>query len=212
MWNWIKHVVGVGAGVVEENIRRWVADLISGVFGFLHTVFHFVGSAWDSMANAAADLWHGIGRLASETYQTFFHLFRHLIPSIVKWASAFLHYLDKFLRDVWHWTVHEFDVVRHWVAALLAATRHWIITDIWNPIWRTLAPAWRWITHEGSTLWHYLTHLPAFIDLIWHYLLVKIEREAWVAGRLLGRFFLSLVVHNIKTFAVLMEDVIDAIL
>lgn len=212
MWGWISKVLGLGIHVIDETVRQWVGDLISGVFGFIHTVFGLVGHAWLDMFNAGRWLYTGVARLGVETFQTLWHIVRQLIPEVIRWATYWIHRLDNFIRWVVHWAAHEFDVIRHWVAALFDAFRRWVIEDVWSPIWRTLAPAWRWITHEGLALWNLVMHPGLLVDWIWEHLLAKIEREAWNAGRLLGRFFLSLIVHNVKTFAVLIEDIVDAIL
>jgi hypothetical protein len=212
VWNWIKHVIGIASGYVDETVRRWVSDLINGVFGFLHTIFGYVGHAWLGMFNAAKWLYTGVVHLAIETYADFYHVLRVVIPGVVRWANKFIHDVWTYAINVFHWTVKQFDWFRHWVAALLDALRRWIIHNIWDPIWHALYPVIHWVMHEGATLWHYLTHPDQLVDLLWNHLLVKIEREAWTAGRLLGRFFLSLVIHNVKTFAVLMEDIVNAIL
>jgi hypothetical protein len=212
MWGWIKHVIGVAAGAVDDTVRHWVADLISGVFGFIHTVFGLVGHAWIDIFHAAEWVEKGLLHLGLETYLDLWHILKRVIPDVIHWANVFIHNVWRYAQDVFHWAVREFDFIRHWVAALVQDVRRWVVRDIWSPIWRTLNPVWRWVTHEGATLWHYLTHPAALVDLLWNHLLVKMEREAWVAGRLLGRFFLSLVIHHVKTFAILIEDIVDAIL
>ena len=212
MWGWISKVLGLGIHVIDDTVRQWVGDLISGVFGFIHTVFGLVGHAWGDMFHAGKWLYLGVARLGVETYQTLAKIIKQIIPDVIHWATYWVHRLGRFIEEVFHWAAHEFDVIRHWVAALFDAFRKWVINDVWSPIWRTLTPVFRWVTHEGATLWYFLTHPAAFVDLIWTHLLVKLEREAWNAGRLLGRFFLSLVVHNLRTFFLLIEDVIDAIL
>jgi hypothetical protein len=212
MWGWIKHVLGIAAGVIDETIRTWVGDLISGVFGFLHTVFGFVGHAWLDLFNAARWMYAGVLHLGIETYATLYHALRVVIPDVIRWASRFIHDVWTYAIDVFRWTIRQFDWVKHWVLALWDDLRRWVIHDIWDPIWHTLYPVWHWVVNEGKALWNLVTHPALLVDWIWEHLLVKIEREAWNAGRLLGRFFISLVFHNLKTFFVLLEDIIDAIL
>lgn len=212
MWTWIVNVLGLAGNVIPDTIRKWVSDLVTGIFGFIHTVFHLVGDGWLDVVHGASWLYTGIVNLAAETYLTLWHIVRALIPDVIRWADKFIHQVWAYAIVVFHWAAHEFDLIRHWVAALLDALRHWVITDIWTPIWRTLAPAWHWITHEGLALWNLVTHPALLVDWIWLHLLAKIEHEAWTAGRVLGRFFLSLVVHNIRTFAILIEDIVDAVL
>lgn len=212
MWNWIKNVLGAGAHVIDETIRQWVSDLISGVFGFIHTVFGLVGRAWGDMFGAARWIYTGIWHLGTETYWTLWHILKRVIPDVIHWANVFIHKVWQYAIDLFHWTWRQIEWLKHWILALFDAFRRWVIREIWDPIWRTLAPAWRWITHEGVALWELVTHPDRLVNWIWNNLLVKIEREAWTAGKLLGRFFLSLVIHNLRTFLTLIEDILDAVL
>lgn len=212
MLNWLKNVLGLATNVIDETIRRWVSDLISGIFGFLHTVFGLVGNAWADMFHAAEWLYGGILHLGNEVYETLWHILRKVLPDIVRWLDRFINDVWHYAQDVFHWAMQEFARIEHWVLALIDDVRRWVINDIWEPIWDTLAPAWTWITHEGLSLWNLVMHPGDLVDWIWNHILLKIEREAWNAARFLGRFFLSLIVHNIKTVAVLFEDILDAIL
>jgi len=42
-------------------------------------------------------------------------------------------------------------------------------------------------------------------------LLAQLERDAWKIGRLLGKFFLGLIVHNLKMFVIVIEDILMAV-
>lgn len=212
MWTWIVTTLGLAGNVVPDTIRRWVGDLISGVFGFVHSIFNFVGHAWTDLYRAAAWLYTGVIHLAIETYADFYHILRVVIPDVLRWANKFIHDVWRYAIDVFHWTIRQIDFLKHWILWLIDHLRAWVIHNVWDPIWHTLYPVWQWVIHEGAALWHLVTHPALLVDWIWDHLLVKIEREAWTAGRLLGRFFLSLIVHNIKTFAILIEDIVDAIL
>lgn len=212
MWSWITGVLGLATGAVDDTVRRWVGALISGVFGFIHNIFGLVGGAWIDMFKAAAWLWGSAGRFAYATWLKFYHILKVVIPDVVRWADKFIHNVWTYAIDVFHWTIHALDVLRHDIAHWLDLLRQWVVHDIWNPIWRTLAPAWKWITHEGYALWNLVTHPALLVDWIWNHLLLKIEREAFIAGKLLGRFFLSLILHNLRAFLVLIEDIIDSVL
>ena len=212
MWGWITRVIGGAAGIVDETIRRWIGGLIAGVFGFIHSVFGLVGDAWLDMWRAADVLWRYAGDFAYATYVKLSHILRIVIPDVVRWADKFIHGVWTYAINVFHWAIKEFDRLRHDIAHWLDNLRHWVVIDVWDPLFRSLLSAWHWIHHEGMTLWYYLTHPDKFIDLIWNHLLAKIEHEAWNATKLLGRFFLSLFVHHIRQFVILLEDILDAIL
>lgn len=211
MLGWILRTLGSVAGVVDETVRKWVGALISGVYGFVHSIFTLVGTAWDDVFGAAYALAHNVADFVRAVYERFYYLSYIVLRGIVNWANKLIGEVLKYAQEVYHYAITEFDRLRHDIATWLDDLRHWVVLDIWDPIWRTLSPAWTWITHEGTALWHYLTHPADLVDLLWNFLLVKIEKEAWTAGKLLGRFFLSLIVHNLRTFVLLLEDIVDSV-
>lgn len=212
MFGWLSRIFASAAGAIDDVVRHWVHDVITGLYGFLHTIFSFVGDAWIRLYRDVAGWYEEEGRFIGEAVRAFGDLWIYVIPRVIGWAARELASLLKFAESILHWAISEFDRLRHDIARWLDDLRHWIITDIWDPIWRTLKPAWDWITHEGATLWFYLTHLDKFWDLIWNDFLVKVEKEAWRAGKILGRFFLSLILHNLHTFTALLEDILNAVL
>lgn len=211
MWNWITRVLGGAVGVVDETIRRWVGGLISGVFGFIHAVFHLVGGAYDDVLNGTEWLAAEVASFVREVYGKFQWIVHIALQDIIRWADNFIRLVLRYAEDVYRIVLHEFDLLRHDIAHWLDDLRHWVITDIWDPIVRVLDVAYHWVTHEGALVYHYITHPADLIDLLWEALLVKIEREAWNIGKLLGRFFLSLIIHNLKMFVLLLEDIVDAV-
>lgn len=69
-----------------------------------------------------------------------------------------------------------------------------------------------WVDREGREVWYYISHPGKLVDLIWDDLISKLEGDAWNVGDKLGKFLLSLILHNIKRFALLVEDIVHAVL
>lgn len=212
MWGWITKLFDSVAGAIDETVRRWVHDLIAGLYGFLHTIFGNVVKGWEYFWNAARNLRAGLNRLADEAWQTFYHLYRFVVPTIIKWAELYFATLRKFTLEVWQWAERTAAALIARIIATARDLQKWVVNDIWNPIWHILTQAWDWILHEGATAWHYITHPADLVDLIWENLIIKLEKESWNVGARLGRFSISLIVHNLRTFVLLVEDIIDAIL
>jgi phage-related protein len=212
MIGWIKRMFDLVSGAVDETVRQWVHDLISGLYGFLHTLFGNVIKAWIYFWDATRNMRSGLAHLGEEAWVTFYHLYKVILPGIVHWATLYFKSVEASILSVYHWAIRTTQDLAHDIVVTANDIRHWVVTDIWNPIWHILTQAWDWITHEGATVWHYISHPANLVDLLWNDLIAKLETEAWnVAGKL-GRFALSLVVRNLKTFVLLVEDIIDAIL
>ena len=212
MFGWLRRVFDSGVGRIESTVLHWVTDLVTGVYSFLHTIFHDTGVAWNYLTDNAKLAWRELKSLAHEVVHGLYWIVKVLIPDLAKWAGNEFKRIEHYILSVYHTVLRLIDNAVKYAEYLVKAAEHWVITDIWDPIWRTLSQAWHWVTHEGDTLWHYLTHIGEFVDLFWDALLIKIEREAWNAGKLLGRFFISLIVHHVRMFATLIEDIVDAIL
>jgi len=212
VFGWITRAWHWAVGNVGGPVVGWVRDLIHGVFGFLHTIFGHVIDAWPDMWHAARNLWHELDSFGRWAGHALWHLFRVWIPGIIRWAKRELLKAWHDLMSVYHWAIREFDRLKHWVAQLIDAVRSWIINDIWRPLSRSLVAVWHWLRHEGSILWFYITHPGKLVDLIWEALILKLEQDAWKTTSLLGGFFLGLFVHNMKRVALLLEDMINAVL
>lgn len=212
MFGWIDSVWNNVVGAIPGPIRDFVHILIRGLYSFVHGVFGAVWNAWNVFWNGARDLWAGAREFAGGVYHGFIRIFKILIPYLeayIKWVRTIL---DKALSAAVHVLSDAIQTLYHTVLKLLDALRKWAVDNIWNPLFKSLTAAWHWLTHEGAMIWYYFTHLPAFAKLLLGYLLTEFEKQAWDAGKALGRFFLSLVVHNAVRFASLMEDIISAIL
>jgi hypothetical protein len=92
---------------------------------------------------------------------------------------------------------------KHYIPSLLK----WINTHIITP----LLNAVRWIAHEGATMWNYFTHPALFAQFLFGYLIAELERLAWATAKKLGTFFLALIIHNLRTFVMLVEDIFNAV-
>lgn len=211
MFSWIYRVFSNAAGVIDNTVRNWVHDLVNGLYSFLHAVFGLVGTAWRSADRYILSFYHQLTAVLQSIYRVLYHAYKVLLPAMIREYRALVASALAFARQVLSYAVKAFNTAITYALNLVNDARRWVITDIWDPIWKILTQAWDWVTGKGETLWHYLTHPADLVDLLWDALLAKIEAEAWTAGELLGKFFLSLIVHNLQRIATLIEDILDAV-
>lgn len=167
MFSWIARAYNWATGKIDNTVASWVHDVISGIWGFLHSLFRVVISSWDRLYLRVKDFVQKIEEFGLE---------------VANWVF---------------WWLHEFWP--KWLA--------WIRLHILQP----LQAAWHWITHEGAVTWHYISHPADLVNLIFDPLIAKIEAEAWSVGEKLGKFLLTLIYKNVKPFAELIEDIINAV-
>lgn len=212
MFGWIDHIFHTVYNGVTDAVKAFVNLLIRGVYGFIHGIFRLQWDAWNDFWNGARDVWAGMRALSIAVYHRFIDLYRHWLPYLYSYAHWVLTLLGKAIDEAKKLLLAAINSLYHWALTTFDATRKWAVKEIWDPLFKSLTSAWHWLTHEGATIWHYFTHLPEFADLLFWHILASLEKYAWDAGKLLGRFFLSLFYHNVVRFATLMEDIVDAIL
>lgn len=212
MFGWISRVFHTVYNGVTDAVKAFVNLLVNGLYSFLHDVFRAQWDAWNDFWNGARMLWAGVRALSIAVYQRFIDLYKHVVPYLYDYAHWVLTLLGKAIDDAKRLLLAAIDTLYHTLLVLLDATRKWAISEIWNPLYGSLTKAWDWLTHEGATMWHYFTNLADFADLLFNYIIKSLEKYAWATAKLLGQFFLSLVVHNLTEFVTLMEDVINAVL
>lgn len=211
MFGWLNRVFGSVTGYIDETVRRWITDLIAGLYGFLHTLFSWIDDAWQWLWRHVEWFGKQFNIVLSEISHTFWHIIYVTIPSVVRWASRLIAELRQFIEHVWKWIQNAVDQLYKFIARVIRDVRDWVIRDIWRPLHDSLLAAWHWILNEGHLVYFYITHPDKLVDLIWDWLIQKLEKEAWNVGRKLGRFFLALIIHNLRPFVNLVEDILNAI-
>lgn len=212
MFGWIEHIFSNAGSAIADAVKSLVHTLIRGLYSFLHDIFRAQWDAWNAFWNGVTSLYRGTYDFALSTFRKFAHLYRVIIKGLndyIKWVyNTVVHLAYVLYKQISDALAHAY----HDLLSRLDALRKWAIANIWDPLFKSLTTAWHWLTHEGATMWHYFTHLTEFAEVLFWHIVQSLEKHAWDAAKLLGEFFLSLVVHNIVRFATLMENVIDAVL
>lgn len=144
------------------------------------------------------------------------------VNTVIRGIWSFLTSLFSVVIDAWNTFYGAVKDVAHGIATLALETYNWtkwLLDVFWHDwlVWlgahvlKPLEDAYNWVVHEGATVWHYLTHAADLVDFLWDALLAQLESQAWAAADKLGQFFLALIIKNLKHFASLIEDIIDAV-
>lgn len=212
MFGWIERIFTWGVANIGGTVVGWVRDFIHGLYGFLHTAFGNVKGAWADLRADVGHFWGAIDEFGREIWRAFWHVVHKIIPDVIRWLLRQIVHVERFAQYILRWAVAKAEWLLGKIESEIAFVIRWARDNIWIPLSRGLAEAWAWITTDGKTLWYFLTHPDKLIDLLWDNLIGKLEQEAWHIGRRLGQFFLGLVLHNAKRFALLLEDIITALI
>lgn len=212
MFGWIEHLFSSAGNAVTGAVKALVHAAIRGLYGVLHTIFGRVFDSWHMLHDALVhDAW-GELEFIRDVYNAIRNLFKIQVPRLDKritivniTINARITIINKILNK-------RIDVETAQRKAAILSLLAWVIKHVLLPFLAFSAMVAKWLAHEGVTMWHYFTHLPEFAELLFWHIVKSLESHAWDAGKLLGEFFLALIVHNLVRFAKLVEDIIDAVL
>lgn len=213
--NTFRSIVGLITGSWQSAIQsvvNWVNSLENTHYGYWHTVAGHVGSAWQGMAGATL---HLMQRMQAFMFAQ--GAFDHLVAKQwIPWLGNWIAWLGGTIRNRINATIamlrREYkagDAAQH---AYTRSVLLWILIHVLAFLYGLVKRLFGWIDGIGATMWHYFTHLADFAELLIMFLVASLEKHAWDIGKLLGKFFLSLIIHNVVRFATLVETIVDAVL
>lgn len=197
---------------VPDAVRIWVRDIVNGVYGYLHGLFGLIGDGWDRLESAAFLAWHAVTGFMDEAVTAFYRILHVIIPAVITAYRLAVSKVEQYATDIYRWSLREFALARAALDAAISGVRNFVVNDVWRPLHNDVTAIIDWIRKIGDVVWYYISHPAVLVDLIWDHLIFKLEAESWNVAAKLGRFGLSLVVRHVKRFALLAEDILDAIL
>jgi len=212
MWTWLGRILGWAGDTIGGPVVTLIHDLIHGVWGWLSTLFGNVGLSWTTMFKAGAWLHRALENLGLQQLATVWHIIFTRIPAVVAWAWNHLQRLWIFATAIAKRLEHDVLALIARIGIAIDKALAWVRDHVYVPLHNLLIAAWQWITKRGELVFYYITHPDKLAALLFDSILALLEREAWAVGSKLGKFFLSLVTHNLRRFILLLEDILMAVL
>jgi hypothetical protein len=126
---------------------------------------------------------------------------RHLVGDVAGGLAALIEFVFSDVTSAWH------D---------LEATSHDLELGAWmlsGSVYRKLAELiTHYIPRYAMTAWWWVTHPQELVSVLGWYLAAWLEQHAWDVGRYLGEFVTSLITHNMRRVAGLLETILAAVL
>lgn len=212
MFGWIENIFRSAANTVDDAVKALVHAAIRGLYGFLHSIFWNVIHGWEDFYNNVINYARGELSFIREVYNALVRLFKHLIPHLDNRITVVNITINNRITNVTKILQKNINTETQQRKASILSLLAWIIKHVLNPFLAFAAMVTKWLQHEGATMWGYFTHLEKFAELLFWWILHSLEKHAWDAAKVLGEFFLALLVHNLKRVALLLEDIIHAVL
>lgn len=219
MFNWLRNAFrfgeGIGNLITGATLRAMfnvITQIFSVTYGYWHTVAGHARSGWQELTRTLLYLHNNLNLYLFTQYGFNVLVVKHDIPFLSNWISwlggKIQHDLGT-LRGLLHREIVNGDNAVHNYARSIYL---FVLIHVLGFLYNLVRTIFGWINGIGATMWHYFTHLADFAELLFMFLVASLERHAWDIGALLGKFFLSLIVHNIVRFATLVESIVDAVL
>lgn len=219
MLNFISRVISTALGYVTGSWQTAIRDVI----GFIKGLFQAEHSYWQTVSQHVRNAWmeltrgilisrEGISGFMDSQYRWDAKISRSIIPWLAHWiewlGGKVRQDREKALKQVYSKMQSDYNKNHSYTSSVLK----WILIHVLGFLYGILKTAVSWISGAGSTMWHYFSHLDEFALLLFWHIVTSLEKLAWDAGKRLGTFFLSLILHNVVRFATLVESIVDAIL
>jgi hypothetical protein len=212
MFGWIENLFARAGNAVDNAVKALIHVAISGIYGFLHSLFGNVIRAWDQHYNAVRAYISAELEFLRDVYNAFIRIFRVHIPRLDRRITIVYVTINNRITVIVRDYNTKIITERKQRQAAILSLLWWVIHHVVIPFLAKFATIFRWLAREGATMWHYFTHLAEFAELLFWYLVRSLEKHAWDAARLLGQFLLALIVHNLVRFVKLMEAILYAVL
>lgn len=212
MWSWLRRMYDSVAGRIDNTVRGWINDLLNGIYGYIHAIFNDVSAVWRDLSSWTANFWSQLDRVFYWIYVKIFWLIRHAVPLIINEYRTLYGKAVTFAQQIFTWAQQSVAWLTHYAEKLTHDAINWVIDHVWNPLYHVVTTAWNWIYGRGETLWHYITHPDLLAVLLFDALIAVFEREAFAVADRLGKFLIALIVKNLRQVAMLVEDILSAIL
>jgi hypothetical protein len=114
MLSWLGRVLSWTSGKMDSVIAGLVHDVVSGFYGFLHTLFGDVITEWNEFFHAIYDFRIYITSAIEGVENAFHYIFKVWIPHTISWINTTI--IAPLLQAV-AWIAHEGSIIWHYISA-----------------------------------------------------------------------------------------------
>lgn len=212
MLDWLSSFWKSATGYVDAKVAQTVHWAEHALMGVILNVFGLVATGWRYFQQGAAAAWRETTGLAHAVWVKFDWLLHTLLPQVYRWVAAGLGQLLSFAQGVWRQAVSMAAAVDARLSAVWDSLTRWIISNVWAPLQALALRIWHDLTGWALTSVWYAAHPQQLADLLLMFLVNSLEARAWQVARSLGTFTLALMTANLRRVALLVEDVLTAVL
>lgn len=212
MLDWLTGWFTNFASTVGDPIVGMVHWAVHALASVVLSVFRNVLKAWDDFTGAIDGLGDSIWHFVNRVWHALWWLITKEVPRIWRWLAQESARVWKGIRYAWATAVRLFNDAIGFAERIVDDVIGWVQRDVWKPL-RDLADLlWRDLLKWGWTAWWWITHPADLAKMLLAYLIKAAEDAFWSVATPAGTFALRLVLANARRFAILIEDIVRAVL
>lgn len=146
---------------------------------------------------------------------------------MLDWLDKFLHGIESLIpspiRDAIQWSISAIASLFGTISGNVSDAWHDFTAHIWalyegaktfgENVLHAFSDIFNyWIPKVAWPAFWYVTHPDELASVLFWYLIKWLERRAWTAAKYLGEFALALILRNVHRIALLVEDILAAVL
>lgn len=219
MFGWLNSAFSTVLGLITGSwqsavnaVVQDIRDIFHTYHGYWHSISGAVINAWSEYTRANLVLDERTHDLWDAQYKWDWNIAKKVIPFIMNWIAWLGKYHRKLINDNYWKLYNDIQSARTEAHNYTHSIFLWVVIHVLLYLLGKILSVLSWIVSAGDVMWHYFTHLAEFAELLFMFLVKSLEAHAWDIGKLLGEFFLALVVHNMVRFAKLVEEIIVAVI
>lgn len=212
MISWIAGWVGRFRGLVTDAVIDLVHWAVHALASVIETIFSDVARAWHDLWAGMVALEKACFDLGAAVYGLAVRVLKYWVPRIWRYITEAAAALGRSIAWTWHHAVSLVNELRALAWKWILDLWRTVLRDVWKPLKAFADTIWRDLLKWGFTAWWWITHLPQLADAMILHIAAAMERHAWQLAGMLGKFFSSLILHNVKRVAILAEDILTAVI
>ncbi len=212
MLGWLRNLFASLGGGIIGAVRTLIEQLADGIEWTLSHLFKGIKAAWNNFWYGAHQIWWGGKSLGWATEGALWQIAHWVIPRINRTFSYHWRTIWRLYETNKLLTWRLYGAGKHYSWSLVFTLTKFVIFHVLGPLLALgVKVAW-YIINRITPLWDLVMHPDKLVRWIFWHFIALLETLAVDVAKRTTRFFLALLIHNLRTVIIILEDAINAVL
>ncbi len=209
---WFRKVYTTLQALEALTTQPFLFHLLLATINTIRNTFRNVRYTWGRFWWGAHNTWWGANYLGWQIYITFWQLAYGTLPRMRRALAREGIRARQQENLLWRTEWKLYNDSRSYSHSLVLSLTKYVILHILLPLLSLAARVLWYIVNRINPLFDFLLRFLRLDVSIYRLVAGLLEKFAWQAGKDLSVFFFSLFIHNLRRVALLLEDIIVAVL